>query len=165
MEKLTHRVRGRITEDNWRALKSAASRKGKSRDRLINAALSCYFSFERDDMRDARIILRLDILTRHLHRVHRDTHVLTEMQALLSHYFFTFAPQYGDKDQDVRAAQGVSLLNEYIDELGERMKGGPKSIKNILDKTITVPEEEFFTSEELENFAALSPKNIGDNFG
>ena len=61
MEKLTHRIRGRITEDNWRALKSAASRKGKSRDRLINAALSCYFSFERDDMRDARIILRLDI--------------------------------------------------------------------------------------------------------
>ena len=116
-------------------------------------------------MRDARIISRLDILTRHLHRVHRDTHVLTEMQALLSHYFFTFAPQYGDKDKDVRAAQGVSLLNEYIDELGERMKGGPKSIKRILDKTITVPEEEFFTSEELEKFAALSPKNIGGNFG
>ena len=45
------------------------------------------------------------------------------------------------------------------------MKGGPKSIKKILDKTITVPEEEFFTSEELENFAALSPKDIGGNFG
>jgi len=95
--------------------------------------------------------------------VHRDTHVLTEMQALLSHYFFTFAPQYGDEDQDVRAAQGVSLLNEYIDELGVRMKGGPKSIKKILDKTITVPEEEFFTSEELENFAAFGTGRFDTN--
>ena len=165
MEDLSQRIRGRITEDNWRALNSASSRKGKSRDRLINAALSCYFSFERDDMRDARIITRLDIMTRHFHQIHRDTQILIEMQALFVLYFFTLAPQYSAADQDARAAKGVSLLNDFIDELSKRMNDGSKAVKKALDRDVKITQDEFLTDKELEYFASLSSKKRGDAFG
>ena len=60
--KLSRRIRGRITEENWRSLENASKAKGKSQSKEINAALACYYSHERDERRDSDIYERLDLV-------------------------------------------------------------------------------------------------------
>jgi len=99
--KLSRRIRGRITEENWKHLNNAATRKGSSQSKEINAALACYYSHERDDRRDSDIYDRLDLMLRHNHRHSRDMNLMTETLSLFLQYFFTMAPNQNAGDNDL----------------------------------------------------------------
>lgn len=152
--KLSKRIRGRITEENWKHLTNAAKRKGSSQSKEINKALACYYSHERDDRRDSDIYERLDLMLRHNHRHSRDMNLITETLSLFIQYFFTMAPNQNAGDVDVRKAMGVKLLNQFIDRLGLKMKNGGKTFKNALEDVL-VTDEEFFKLEDLELLSAL----------
>lgn len=153
-EKLSRRVRGRITEENWRSLESASKRPGSSQSKEINAALACYYSHERDDRRDSDIYERLDLMLRHNHRHSRDLNLITETLSLFLQYFFTMAPNQNAGDNDVRAVMGVKLLNQFIDQLGLKMKNGGKTFKNALEDVL-VTDDDFFKLEEIALLTAL----------
>lgn len=153
-EKLSRRVRGRITEENWRSLVSASKRPGSSQSKEINAALACYYSHERDDRRDSDIYERLDLMLRHNHRHSRDLNLVTETLSLFLQYFFTMAPNQNAGDNDVRAVMGVKLLNQFIDQLGLKMKNGGKTFKNALEDVL-VTDDDFFKLEEIALLTAL----------
>lgn len=152
--KLSRRIRGRITEQNWRHLESASNRKGSSQSKEINAALACYYSHERDDRRDSDIYERLDLMLRHNHRHSRDMNLISETLSLFMQYFFTMAPNQNAGDNDVRAVMGVKLLNQFIDQLGLKMKNGGKTFKNALEDVL-VSDEDFFKLEEVALLTAL----------
>ncbi len=153
------RIRGRISEDNWARLMAAAKRKDSSQSKIINNALSSYFSFEIDDRRDAQILERLDMMQRHNHRISRDINLLTESFSLYLQYFFTLAPHINASDKNARAARGVSDLNEFIDQLGLKMKSGGKTFKHALEDVL-VSDTDFFRFDELELLKSLSVKKI-----
>jgi hypothetical protein len=155
--KLIRRVRGRITEENYRHLQNASKRRGSSQSKEINAALACYYSHERDDRRDSDIYDRLDLMLRHNHRHSRDMNLITEVLSLFIQYFFTMAPNQNAGDNDVRAVRGVKLLNQFIDQLGLKMKGGGKTFKNALEDVL-VTEDDFFKLDEIALLTALSKK-------
>jgi len=134
--KLSRRIRGRITEENWRSLENASKAKGKSQSKEINAALACYYSHERDDRRDSDIYERLDLMLRHNHRHSRDMNLINA------------------GDNDVRAVMGVKLLNQFIDQLGLKMKNGGKTFKNALEDVL-VTDDDFFKLEEVALLTAL----------
>lgn len=159
MDKLNRRIRGRVNEDNFQNLMAASRKKGNSQSKEMNAALSCYYSNERDDMRDSRILARIDMMVRHNHRHSRDLNFITEIMALFLQYFFTMAPPQKASDRDIHAAKGVAFLNEFVDQLGLRMKDGGKTFKRALDD-ILVADEDFFKLDELELIKALSAKRI-----
>ena len=153
-DKLSRRIRGRITEDNWQHLTNASKRKGSSQSKEINAALACYYSHERDDRRDSDIYDRLDLMLRHNHRHSRDMNLITETLSLFLQYFFTMAPNQNAGDNDLRAVMGVKLLNQFIDQLGLKMKNGGKTFKNALEDVL-VTEDDFFKLEEIALLTAL----------
>lgn len=155
--KLSRRIRGRITEENWRSLENASKARGKSQSKEINAALACYYSHERDDRRDSDIYERLDLMLRHNHRHSRDMNLMTETLSLFLQYFFTMAPNQSAGDQDVRAAMGVKLLNQFIDQLGHKMKNGGKTFKNALEDVL-VSDEDFFKLDEVALIKAIGKK-------
>lgn len=155
--KLSRRIRGRITEENWKHLESASKRKGASQSKEINAALACYYSHERDDRRDSDIYERLDLMLRHNHRHSRDMNLISETLSLFLQYFFTMAPNQNAGDNDVRAVMGVKLLNQFIDQLGLKMKNGGKTFKNAL-QDVLVTDEDFFKLEEVALLTALSKR-------
>jgi len=157
--KLSRRIRGRITEENWRSLENASKARGKSRSKEINAALACYYSHERDDRRDSDIYDRLDLMLRHNHRHSRDMNLISETLSLFLQYFFTMAPNQNAGDNDVRAVMGVKLLNQFIDQLGLKMKNGGKTFKNALEDVL-VTDEDFFKLEEIALISALNKKNF-----
>ena len=154
MDKLSRRVRGRINEENYKSLMAASRRKNNSQSKELNAALSNFYSHEKDDGRDARLLERLDMIIRHNHRHSRDMNFLTEILALFLQYFFTMAPNQNAADQDIRAARGVTFLNEFIDQLGLKMKSGGKTFKRAL-KDVLVTDEDFFKLDEIELLEAL----------
>ena len=91
-DKLSRRIRGRITEENWKHLTNASKRKGSSQSKEINAALACYYSLERDDRRDSDIYDRLDLMLRHNHRHSRDMNLITETLSLFLQYSSQWRP-------------------------------------------------------------------------
>jgi len=153
LNKLSRRIRGRVTEDNWQSLMSASKRQGSSQSKEINAALSCYYSHERDDRRDSQLLDRLDLMLRHNYRHAKDLTLVSEVLALFVQYFLTMAPNQNIGDKDVRAAKGVKLLNQFIDQLGLKMRGGGKTFKNALPEVFN-DNDDFFKLDEI----ALLPK-------
>ena len=154
---LDYSTRIRLSQKHRHHLEAKARTSGKSKSRLIHEALAARFSYEFDDGRDARLIERLDMIMRHHHRHARDLNLLTESFSLFLQFFFTMAPQISKADQDVRAARGVGLLNQFIDQLGIRMKSGGKTFKFALDDVL-VGDEDFFRLDELELLTHLKKK-------
>ncbi len=158
-DELVARVRARITTQNEMFLKHRMKDTGKTKSRLINDALSASFSYEVDDQRDAKIIERLDMMHRHNHRHSRDLNLQMESFSLFLQFFFTLSPEIAVADSDARASRGVTVLNQYFDQLGARMKGGGKTFKQALSD-ILVPEEDFFKLEELLLLKDLKSKRL-----
>ena len=146
---LTSRIRARITPENAALLDVRARALGKSNSRVINDALSASFTFEHDDQRDARILEKLEMMIRHNHRHSRDLNLHSETFALFLHFYFTMAPQISAADSEVRAARGVGLMNQFIDQLGVKMKMGGKTFKQALSDVL-VSDQDFFRLDEIQ---------------
>ena len=146
---LTSRIRARITPENAALLDVRARALGKSNSRVINDALSASFTFEHDDQRDARILEKLEMMIRHNHRHSPDLNLHSETFALFLHFYFTMAPQISAADSEVRAARGVGLMNQFIDQLGAKMKMGGKTFKQALSDVL-VSDQDFFRLDEIQ---------------
>lgn len=83
--------------------------------------------------------------------------LISETLSLFMQYFFTMAPNQNAGDNDVRAVMGVKLLNQFIDQLGLKMKNGGKTFKNALEDVL-VSDEDFFKLEEVALLKALKKK-------
>lgn len=156
---LVARVRARITTQNAMFLKHRMNDTGKTKSRLINDALSASFTYEIDDARDAKILERLDMMMRHNHRHSRDLNLQMESFSLFLQFFFTLSPEIPVADSEARASRGVTVLNQYFDQLGARMKSGGKTFKHAL-ADIFVPEEDFFKKDELLLLKTLKGKRL-----
>lgn len=159
---LTARVRARITPANAALLDVRARAMGVTKSRVVNNALSSCFTFEHDDHRDERILERLDTIIRHNHRSARDANLQSESFSLFLHFFFTMAPQFSGVDSDTRAARGVALMNQYIDQLGVKMKNGGKTFKHALSDVL-ISDEDFFRMDELKLLQGLQSKRLAKN--
>ena len=156
-DNLTSRIRARISPENAALLDVRARATGKSNSRVINDALTACFTFEHDDQRDARILEKLEMMIRHNHRHSRDLNLHSETFALFLHFYFTMAPQISAADSEVRAARGVGLMNQFIDQLGVKMKMGGKTFKQALSDVL-VSDQDFFRLEEIQLLEELKQK-------
>ena len=158
-DNLTSRIRARISPENAALLDVRARALGRSKSRVINDALKASFTFEHDDQRDARIIEKLEMMIRHNHRHSRDLNLHSETFALFLHFYFTMAPQISAVDRDVRAARGVGLMNQFIDQLGAKMRQGGKTFKHALSDVL-VSDQDFFRLDEIELLKQLRGKRV-----
>ena len=156
---LVARVRARITPQNAMFLEHRARVTGKTKSCLINDALSASFSYEIDDERDAKILDRLDMMMRHNHRHSRDLNLQMESFSLFLQFFFTLSPEIPVVDSEARASRGVTVLNQYFDQLGARMKNGGKTFKHALSD-ILVSDDDFFRMDELKLLKTLKNKRL-----
>ena len=67
------------------------------------------------------------------------------------------APQISAADSEVRAARGVGLMNQFIDQLGVKMKMGGKTFKQALSDVL-VSDQDFFRLEEIQLLEKLKQK-------
>ena len=91
------RVTFYVTDENYARVKALAARPGQNVSKIVEAALTAFFSHESEDNRDGAIIRRLDRLTRQLEVNKRNMIILSETVALNARYFLTLMPEV-DKD-------------------------------------------------------------------
>lgn len=156
------RIRPRISAHNHEKLLLAACRGCRSQSEIVDRGLSLYFQTTEEDERDAVFLRRLDLMTRHDHRHSRDLALVHETLALFIQYFFTVMPPIAPDETQVRAAQGATHFQNFLDELSGRIKGGGKTIKNALEDVLTT-DEDFFTAEELERLKGFETKASNEN--
>lgn len=153
------RIRPRISAENHMRLHDAAKKPDASLSLIVDKALSSYFSYERDDRRDAKLIRRLDLMTRHDYRHSRDLNMLTEAFSLFLRYFFSLAPDIRESEQDRRQAKGALHFNNFVDQLKTQMKLDGRIMKLALSDVMAT-EDQYFTKEELEVLAKLDGKKF-----
>ncbi len=153
------RIRPRISAENYMRLHDAARKPDESLSRIVDKALGSYFSYERDDKRDARLIRRLDLMTRHDYRHSRDLNMLTEAFSLFLRYFFSLAPDIQVSEQNRREAKGALHFNNFVDQLKDQMRIDGRTMKLAL-ADVMATEDQYFTKEELERLAKLDGKKL-----
>ena len=110
------RIRSRISQENYDRLMAVCRKPNMSVPIVLDLCLSAYFSFELDDKRDANILKRLDLMTRHDNRHSRDITLVLEIFALYLQYFFTVMPDVKKADEDAKASHinpnGVGFMRK-----------------------------------------------------
>ena len=148
MADIRPRIRSRISQENYDRLMAACRKPNMSLPIILDQCLSAFFSFELDDKRDANILKRLDLMTRHDNRHSRDITLVLEIFALYLQYFFTVMPDVKQADKDAKAASGVANFNNFVDLLGGRVKKTGRTFNKSLTDVL-VSQDEFFTHDEL----------------
>jgi len=148
MTDIRPRIRSRISQENYDRLMAACRKPNMSLPIILDQCLSAFFSFELDDKRDAAILKRLDLMTRHDNRHSRDITLVLEIFALYLQYFFTVMPDVKQVDKDAKAASGVANFNNFVDLLSGRVKKSGRTFNKSLTDLL-VSQDEFFTYDEL----------------
>jgi len=142
------RVTFYVTDDNYVRVKALASRPGQNVSKIVEAALTAYFSHEREDSRDGAIIRRLDRLTRQLEVNKRNMIILSETVALNVRYFLTLMPEVDGNDMPAVQAMGARRYEKFVETLRTVLGDGDRVLHSALDD-IVVGEDAFFTKEDL----------------
>ncbi len=145
----------RVSPDLHAKLVSVGKRDGVSQANVVEAALHGFFSFERDDQRDASIIRRLDRLTRQFSRLERNDLVLSETVSLLTRFLFTVTPQLPQDDFAAAQAVAEKRFDDFVERLAQDLAKGRRVLQAALNDV--VPDiDEFATLDEADGERASS---------
>ena len=142
------RVTFYVTDENYARVKALAARPGQNVSKIVETALTAFFSHEAEDSRDGAIIRRLDRLTRQLEVNKRNMIILSETLALNVRYFLTLMPEVDKDDMAAVQAMGARRYEKFIETLRTVLGDGERVLHAALDD-IVVGEDAFFTKEDL----------------
>ena len=108
------RVTFYVTDKNYARVKALAARPGQNVSKIVETALTAFFSHEAEDRRDGAIIRRLDRLTRQLEVNKRNMIILSETVALNARYFLTLMPEVDKDDMAAVQAMGARRYEKFI---------------------------------------------------
>jgi len=142
------RVTFYVTDENYARVKALATRPGQNVSKILETALTAFFSHEREDSRDGAIIRRLDRITRQLEVNKRNMIILSETVALNARYFLMLMPEIDPDDMPAVQAMGARRYDKFMETLRKILGDGERVLHSALDD-IVVGEDSFFTKEDL----------------
>jgi hypothetical protein len=108
-----------------------AARKRLSQSAIIEAAVMSFLSPDGVDRLEAAFTRRLDLLTRRIQRLERNTGVTMEMQALFVRFLLSITPPLPPEAQAAAQAQGQQRYEGFIETLGRRLQKGQSLLNEI----------------------------------
>ena len=142
------RVTFYVTDENYARVKALATRPGQNVSKILETALTAFFSHECEDSRDGAIIRRLDRITRQLEVNKRNMIILSETVALNARYFLMLMPEIDSDDMPAVQAMGARRYDKFMETLRKILGDGERVLHSALDD-IVVGEDSFFTKEDL----------------
>ena len=142
------RVTFYVTDENYARVRALATRPGQNVSKILETALTAFFSPEREDSRDGAIIRRLDRITRQLEVNKRNMIILSETVALNARYFLMLMPEIDPDDMPAVQAMGARRYDKFMETLRKILGDGERVLHSALDD-IVVGEDSFFTKEDL----------------
>jgi hypothetical protein len=139
MRRRKERLSTRIPPELHFKLAAAGKRAGMSQAKVVEAALEGFFSFERDDQRDAAIYRRLDRMARQFSRLERNDLILVETITLFVRFMLTVTPAVPEGDHAVARVTGTKRFDEFVGRLARQIAGGRRVLEEALGELVPEP--------------------------
>src|SRR5215813_2874532 len=112
-------------------LEAYATRQGKPKSLVAEAAIASFLSPDDSDRREAAIAKRLDRIVRVLERLERNGGVTLETIALFIRFWLTSTPALPEQSSPAARAQGAERYDRFVEALGRRLSSGSNVLKEV----------------------------------
>ena len=149
MASLKPQIRARVQPKTYESLAVLSRVSGQSQSEITEAALKKFMKDKSVEAQENALLRRLDHTTNQLVRVNRDVRLLTDAFTLYIQYFFTVIPEIPPDQSEIRAAQGVKHLHDFMDRFREFVGSGGANIKNAVEDLL-VTDNGFYSEDDIE---------------
>lgn len=119
------------------SLEAYATRQGKPKSLVAEAAIASFLSPDDSDRREAAIAKRLDRIVRVLERLERNDGVALETIALFIRFWLTSTPALPEQSSSAARAKGAERYDRFVEALGRRLSSGSTVLKEV---SLELPE-------------------------
>jgi len=112
-------------------LETYATRQGKPKSLVAEAAIASFLSPDDSDRREAAIAKRLDRIVRVLERLERNDGVTLETIALFIRFWLTSTPALPEQSSPAARAKGADRYDRFVEALGRRLSSGSTVLKEV----------------------------------
>ncbi|HWT42010.1 MAG TPA: CopG family transcriptional regulator [Sphingopyxis sp.] len=109
------------------ALEALAASPGATKSGIVSAALAAYLAQRGAKEIDDRLKIRLDRMSRDIHRIARDIEVLLESLSLFIRFELSVTAPLAEADHAARAV-GRERFEAFVAQVGRQIAGGKRSI-------------------------------------
>lgn len=108
-----------------------ATRGGKPKSLVAEAAISAFLTPDDSDRREAAIAKRLDRIVRVLERLERNDAIGLETVALFIRFWLTSTPALPEHSSPAARAKGAERYDRFVEALGRRLASGATILKEV----------------------------------
>jgi len=112
-------------------LETYATRQGKPKSLVAEAAIASFLSPDDSDRREAAIAKRLDRIGRVLERLESNDGVTLETIALFIRFWLTSTPALPEQSSPAARAKGADRYDRFVEALGRRLSSGSTVLKEV----------------------------------
>lgn len=112
-------------------LQAYATRQGKPKSLVAEAAIASFLSPDDSDRREAAIARRLDRIVRVLERLERNDGVTLETIGLFVRFWLTSTPALPEQSSPAARAKGAERYDRFVEALGRRLSSGSTVLKEV----------------------------------
>ena len=112
-------------------LEAYATRQGKPKSLVAEAAIASFLSPDDSDRREAAIAKRLDRIVRVLERLERNDGITLETIALFIRFWLTSTPALPEQSSPAARAKGAERYDRFVGALGRRLSSGSTVLKEV----------------------------------
>ena len=149
------RIQPYISRDNHERLQTLGRHPNTSESRIVDEALTAYFSGAADTIGGHAILRRLDRLTRQFDRLEQKALGQGETLALFVRYFMV-TPPVPKEAQEAAQAQGDVRFESFLDQLARDLQSGRRILQRAMEDALA-DETDFFTEDELKRLHQPAP--------
>ena len=120
-----------LDREIFASLKAYATRHGKPKSLVAEAAIASFLSPDDSDRREAAIAKRLDRIVRVLERLERNDTVSLETIALFVRFWLTSTPALPEHSSPTARAKGAERYDRFVEALGRRLSSGSTILKEV----------------------------------
>src|ERR1700752_2299205 len=118
-------------------LEAYATRQGKPKSLVAEAAIASFLSPDDSDRREAAIAKRLDRIVRVLERLERNDGITLETIALFIRFWLTSTPALPEQSSHAARVKGAERYDRFVEALGRRLASGSTVLREV---SLELPE-------------------------
>jgi hypothetical protein len=118
-----------LDREIFAGLEAYATRQGKPKSLVAEAAIASFLSPDDSDRREAAIAKRLDRIVRVLDRLERNDGIALETIALS--FWLTSTPALPEQSSPAARAKGAERYDRFVEALGRRLSSGSTLLKEV----------------------------------
>src|SRR5260370_21281506 len=115
----------------FESLEAYATRQGKPKSLVAEAAIASFLSPDDSDRREAAIAKRLDRIVRVLERLERNDGVTLETMGLFIRFWLTSTPALPEQSSRAARAKGAERYDRFVEAVGRRLSSGWTVLKEV----------------------------------